>query len=164
MPSRYCEVDLLKEGAWDLFSKVALGTPMVAAICEWVHSNVTFGYQFASSTRSAADVFRDRKGVCRDFTHLAIAFCRCMNIPARYATGYLGEIGVPPAPPGDFSAWFEVFLGGRWWTRDARHNARRIGRVLMAHGRDAADAALTTAFGVANLKQFEVWTDEVKAS
>ena len=164
LPSRYCEVDLLKQAAWDMFSKVGLGVPMVDAICTWVHGNVTFGYQFASSTRSAADVFKDRKGVCRDFTHLAIAFCRCMNIPARYATGYLGEIGVPPAPPGDFSAWFEVYLGGRWWTRDARHNARRIGRVLMAHGRDAADAALTTAFGTANLKQFEVWTDEVKSN
>ena len=163
LSSRYCEVDLLKDVAWDLFSKANVGYDRVQAICEWVHGNVTFGYKFASPTRSAADVYRERKGVCRDFTHLAITFCRCMNIPARYATGYLGEIGVPPAPPGDFGAWFEVFLGGRWWTRDARHNARRIGRVLMAHGRDATDVALTTAFGVADLKQFTVWTDEVKS-
>jgi transglutaminase-like putative cysteine protease len=162
LPSRYCEVDLLKDIAWGLFSSMAgRGYALVGAICSWVHSNVTFGYHFARSTMSAMDVYRERQGVCRDFTHLAIALCRCMNIPARYATGYLGEIGVPPAPPGDFSAWFEVYLGGRWWTRDARHNARRIGRVLMAHGRDAADVALTTAFGVAELKQFTVWTDEV---
>jgi transglutaminase-like putative cysteine protease len=161
LSSRYCEVDLLKDIAWGLFSEARDGYARVQAICDWVHGNVTFGYPFASATKSAADVYRERKGVCRDFTHLAIAFCRCMNIPARYATGYLGEIGVPPAPPGDFSAWFEVYLGGRWWTRDARHNMRRIGRVLMAHGRDAVDVALTTAFGVAELKQFTVWTDEV---
>jgi transglutaminase-like putative cysteine protease len=164
LPSRYCEVDRLMDTAWSLFGNTELGTARVAAICEWVHSHITFGYHFASSMRSASDVFHERKGVCRDFTHLAIAFCRCMNIPARYATGYLGEIGVPPAPPGDFSAWFEVYLGGRWWTRDARHNARRIGRVLMALGRDAADVALTTAFGVAELKEFTVWTDEVTSA
>jgi transglutaminase-like putative cysteine protease len=163
LASRYCEVDKLKDVAWGLFSHAGLGTARVQAICDWVHSNVTFGYNFASDTKSAADVYQERKGVCRDFTHLAITFCRCMNIPARYATGYLGEIGVPPAPPGDFSAWFEVFLGGRWWTRDARHNMRRIGRVLMAHGRDAADVALTTAFGVAELREFKVWTDEVSS-
>jgi transglutaminase-like putative cysteine protease len=161
LSSRYCEVDLLKNVAWELFSNAGDGYARVNAICDWVHANVTFGYHFARDTMSAADVYRERKGVCRDFTHLAIAFCRCLNIPARYATGYMGEIGVPPAPPGDFSAWFEVYLGGRWWTRDARHNVRRIGRVLMARGRDATDVALTTAFGVANLKQFTVWTDEV---
>ncbi len=133
------------------------------AICDFVHKHVKFGYEHARSTKSAANVFDERQGVCRDFTHLAITFCRCLNIPARYATGYMGEIGVPPAPPGDFSAWFEVFLGGRWWTRDARHNMRRIGRVLMGRGRDAADVALTTAFGVAELSHFEVWTDEVKS-
>jgi transglutaminase-like putative cysteine protease len=163
LSSRYCEVDMLKDIAWSLFSGAGDGTARVNAICEWVHTNVTFGYHFARDTMSAADVYRERKGVCRDFTHLAIAFCRCLNIPARYATGYMGEIGVPPAPPGDFSAWFEVYLGGRWWTRDARHNARRIGRVLMARGRDATDVALTTAFGVANLRQFTVWTDEVSS-
>jgi transglutaminase-like putative cysteine protease len=164
LSSRYCEVDLLKDIAWELFANTGDGFARVQAICDWVHGNVTFGYPFASPTKSAANVYWDRKGVCRDFTHLAITLCRCMNIPARYATGYLGEIGVPPAPPGDFSAWFEVYLGGQWWTRDARHNARRIGRVLMAVGRDAADVALTTAFGVAELKQFTVWTDEVKPS
>ena len=164
LSSRYCEVDLLKDVAWTLFSSAPDGFARVQAICQWVHSNVTFGYHFARDTMSAADVYRERKGVCRDFTHLAITFCRALNIPARYATGYMGEIGVPPAPPGDFSAWFEVYLGGRWWTRDARHNARRIGRVLMARGRDAVDVALTTAFGVANLRQFTVWTDEVKAA
>jgi transglutaminase-like putative cysteine protease len=163
LPSRYCEVDLLKDIAWSLFSTAGGGFSRVQAICAWVNQNVTFGYHFASPTMSAADVYRQRQGVCRDFTHLAITFCRCMNIPARYATGYLGEIGVPPAPPGDFSAWFEVYLGGKWWTRDARHNARRIGRVLMARGRDAVDVALTTAFGVANLRQFNVWTDEVNS-
>ena len=163
LPSRYCEVDLLKDDAWRLFSEARDGFARVQAICEWVHGNVTFGYHFARETMSAADVFKDRKGVCRDFTHLAITFCRCMNIPARYATGYLGEIGVPPAPPGDFSAWFEVYLGGQWWTRDARHNARRIGRVLMARGRDAVDVALTTSFGVCYLKKFDIWTDEVKS-
>jgi transglutaminase-like putative cysteine protease len=162
LASRYCESDLLADIAWKLFSEAGDGYQRVNAICDWVHGNVTFGYSFASSTKSAMDVYNDRKGVCRDFTHLAIAFCRCMNIPARYATGYMGEIGVPPAPPGDFSAWFEVYLGGQWWTRDARHNMRRIGRVLMAHGRDAADVALTTAFGVATLEEFTVWTDEVK--
>ncbi len=161
LPSRYCEVDLLKDVAWELFSGSGDGYDRVNAICDWVHGNVTFGYGFASPTKSAADVYRERKGVCRDFTHLAVTFCRCMNIPARYVTGYLGEIGVPPAPPGDFSAWFEVYLGGRWWTRDARHNVRRIGRILMARGRDAVDVALTTAFGAADLRQFTVWTDEV---
>ncbi len=162
MSSRYCEVDLLKDIAWELFSKARPGVERVSAICDWVHANVKFGYEFADDTRGAVGVYRDRRGVCRDFTHLAIAFCRCLNIPARYATGYMGEIGVPPAPPGDFSAWFEVYLGGRWWTRDARHNMRRIGRVLMARGRDATDVPLTTAFGMAKLEKFTVWTDEIK--
>jgi transglutaminase-like putative cysteine protease len=134
----------------------------VQAVCDWCYDNVTFGYEFARATKTAGDVYRERKGVCRDFTHLAITFCRCLNIPARYATGYLGEICVPPDPaPMDFSAWFEVYLGGQWWTMDARHNTPRIGRVLMARGRDAIDVALTTAFGVANLQRFTVWTHEV---
>lgn len=163
MASRYCEVDLLKGAAWQHFSNAAPGWPRVQAICDWCHNNVTFGYQFADATKSAAGVYRERKGVCRDFTHLAITFCRCLNIPARYATGYLGDIGVPADPaPMDFSAWFEVYLGGRWWTMDARHNTPRIGRVLMARGRDAVDVALTTAFGVANLESFQVWTYETK--
>ena len=162
LASRYCEVDLLKDIAWSLFSTAAVGWPRVHAICNWVHANVKFGYQFARNTKSAMEVYNERQGVCRDFMHLAIAFCRSMNIPARYATGYLGDIGVPVSPAAmDFSAWFEVYLGGRWWTMDARHNERRIGRVLMGRGRDAADVALTTAFGVANLQQFKVITEEV---
>jgi len=163
LASRYCEVDSqLGEMAWQLFGNVQRGWPTVQAICDWVHQQVTFGYQFARSTKTALDVSVERNGVCRDFQHLAITLCRCMNIPARYATGYLGDIGVPPAPcPMDFSAWFEVYLGGRWWTFDARHNCRRIGRVLMATGRDAADVAITTSFGPTILKKFVVVTDEV---
>ncbi|HYE17907.1 MAG TPA: transglutaminase family protein [Tepidisphaeraceae bacterium] len=162
LPSRYCEVDLLKDTAWQLFSGAAPGWGRAQAVCDWVHANVTFGYPFARNTRTAAEVYKERQGVCRDFMHLAITFCRALNIPARYATGYLGDIGVPGVPsPMDFSAWFEVYLGGQWWTMDARHNKPRIGRVLMARGRDAVDVALTTAFGVATLEKFTVWTDQV---
>jgi len=162
LPSRYCEVDLLNDLAWQLFGQTQPGWPRVQAICDWVHQNVRFGYPYARATRTASEVYQERQGVCRDFQHLAITFCRCMNIPARYATGYLGDIGVPPVPdPMDFSAWFEAYLDGEWFTFDARHNYPRIGRVLMAVGRDAADVALTTSFGVANLEQFTVWTDEV---
>jgi transglutaminase-like putative cysteine protease len=127
-----------------------------------VHERLTFGYQHASATRTAWEGFREQRGVCRDFAHLAITLCRCMNIPARYCTGYLGDIGIPPAPePMDFSAWFEAYLGGRWYTFDARHNAPRIGRILMAHGRDATDVALSTSFGVTRLANFDVHTEEV---
>lgn len=160
--SRYCEVDRLSAIARDLFDNVAPGWSRVQAICDWVHSKITFGYSYARSTKTALDVFTERLGVCRDYQHLAIAFCRSLNIPARYATGYLGDIGVPPAPtPMDFSAWFEAYLGDRWWTFDARHNQPRIGRVLMAVGRDATDVAITTSFGIANLKYFQVVTDQV---
>ena len=160
--SRYCEVDRLSGVAVDLFGNVAPGWARVQAICNWVHAKVAFGYQYARATKSALDVYTERAGVCRDFQHLAITFCRAMNIPARYATGYLGDIGVPLSPaPMDFSAWFEVYLEGRWWAFDARHNQPRIGRVLMAVGRDASDVAITTAFGIANLKSFEVTTEEV---
>jgi transglutaminase-like putative cysteine protease len=160
--SRYCEVDRLSSVAVDLFGNVAPGWTRVQAICDWVNSKVAFGYHHARSTKTALDTFTERAGVCRDFQHLAITFCRALNIPARYATGYLGDIGVPPAPaPMDFSAWFQVYLEGRWWTFDARHNRPRIGRVLMAVGRDASDVAITTSFGIANLKSFMVWTDEV---
>ncbi len=132
------------------------------AICTWVNLKVTFGYSFARSTKTALDVYLERMGVCRDFQHLAITFCRAMNIPARYVTGYLGDIGVPASgTPMDFSAWFEAYLDGRWWTFDARHNRARIGRVLMATGRDAADVAITTSFGATRLTKFEVVTDEV---
>jgi len=162
LPSRYCEVDLMKDQAWELFSKTRPGMDRVQAVCDHVHGHITFGYPTALATRTAAQASQQRQGVCRDFTHLAVTFCRALNIPARYATGYLGDIGVPAdAAPMDFSAWFEVYLGGRWWTFDARHNRRRIGRVLMARGRDAADVALTTAFGVANLRKFFVRSDEV---
>ena len=165
MSSRYCEVDLLVNTAAELFGDVSRGWIRVAAICDWVHANVTFGYKFASSTRTAVGVYTERIGVCRDFQDLAITFCRALNIPARYASGYLGDIGVPAAPfPMDFSAWFEVYLGDRWWTLDARHNAPRIGRILMATGRDATDCAITTSFGSAILECFTVVTDEVRAA
>jgi transglutaminase-like putative cysteine protease len=163
LPSRYCEVDKLNDEAWRLFGPTRPGWSRVQTICDWVHNHITFGYHFADPQKSALEVYRDGKGVCRDFMHLAITFCRCLNIPARYVTGYLGDIGVPPAPyPMDFSAWFEVFLGGKWHTFDARHNQRRIGRILMAVGRDAADVALTTNFGSAKLLKFHVITEEVK--
>ena len=161
--SRYCEVDLLSPVAHDLFGFSAPGWPRVQAITQWVHDKVVFGYQFARPTKTALEVFTERRGVCRDYQHLAITFCRAMNIPARYATGYLGDIGVPVTGPMDFSAWFEVYLGDRWWTVDARHNHPRMGRVLMATGRDASDVALTTAFGSAHLKAFHVVSDEVPA-
>jgi transglutaminase-like putative cysteine protease len=163
MSSRYCEVDLLLNTATELFGNTPRGWERVRAICTWVHDNVTFGYKFASRTRTALGVYTERIGVCRDFQHLAITFCRALNIPARYATGYLGDIGVPPDGNAmDFSAWFEVYLGGRWWTLDARHNVSRIGRVLLATGRDATDCAITTSFGHTTLAKFVVITDEVK--
>ncbi len=161
LASRYCEVDKLSDLAWTVFGNVAPGWPMVQAICDWVHGHVTFDYNSARPNKSAFDVYMERWGVCRDFQHLAISLCRAMHIPARYATGYLGDIGVPVVLPMDFSAWFEVYLGGRWWTFDARNNRPRIGRILMATGRDAADVAITTTFGVSWLRKFEVVTDEV---
>jgi transglutaminase-like putative cysteine protease len=160
--SRYCEVDRLSNVAVELFGNVQPGWPRVQAITSWVYSKVAFGYQHARSTKTALDVFTERVGVCRDYQHLAVTFCRALNIPARYVTGYLGDIGVPPGfTPMDFSAWFEVYLSNRWWTVDARHNRPRIGRVLMAVGRDASDVAITTSFGIANLTNFSVVTDEV---
>jgi transglutaminase-like putative cysteine protease len=160
--SRYCEVDRLSEIAWRLFGGIFEGWSRVQAICDWVHTHVRFGYEYARPTKTAFDVYVERTGVCRDFTHLALTFCRCMNIPARYATGYLGDIGIPPqASPMDFSGWFEVYLDGGWYTFDARHNTPRIGRVVMARGRDAVDVAMTTSFGTATLETFKVWTDEV---
>lgn len=163
LASRYCEVDRFLDIAGNLFGDLQPGWPRVQAVCDWMQANVTFGYQFASPTKTALDLYADRKGVCRDFQHLAITFCRCLNIPARYATGYLGDIGVPPLPPMDFSAWFEVYLQDRWWTFDARNNKPRIGRVLMATGRDAADVAITTSFGTTWLTNFTVVTEEVVA-
>jgi len=160
--SRYCETDLLCDAAWQLFSQTPPGWARVQAICDYVHNHIVFGYNDARATKTAWQVFQERKGVCRDYAHLAIAFCRCMNIPARYCTGYLGDMGtLPPYGVGDFAAWFEVYLGGRWHTFDARNNVPRIGRVLMARGRDAADVAIATTFGPNTLESFKVWTDEV---
>jgi transglutaminase-like putative cysteine protease len=160
--SRYCETDRLMDFAWARFGSVAPGWARVQAICDFVHQHITFAYQAADSTRTAVGALEDAIGVCRDYTHLAVALCRCLNIPARYCTGYLGDIGIPPQPyPMDFSAWFEVWLGGRWYTFDARHNTPRIGRILMATGRDATDVALSTAFGSAALVRFEVMTEEI---
>jgi transglutaminase-like putative cysteine protease len=160
LASRYCEVDSeLKEVAWSLFGRLPAGWPLVQAVCNFVHQHVRFDYMQASANRTALGIYRDRAGVCRDFMHLAITFCRCLNIPARYCTGYLGDIGVPAAASAmDFSAWFEVYLGGKWHAFDARNNAPRIGRILMARGRDAADVALTTTFGENQLHSFHVGT------
>jgi transglutaminase-like putative cysteine protease len=163
LASRYCEVDLLQNTAFELFGYVEPGWPRVDAICAWVNSKVRFGYEFARSTKTALNVYTERTGVCRDFQHLAVTFCRCLNIPARYVSGYLPDIGVPPGGPMDFSAWFEVFLDGRWWTFDARHHQPRIGRVLMVTGRDAADTAITTSFGASVLTNFTVVAEEVVA-
>jgi transglutaminase-like putative cysteine protease len=162
--SRYCETEHLATLAWSMFASVPAGWGRVQAICDYVHNQLTFGYQHASATRTAWEGFREQRGVCRDFAHLAITLCRCMNIPARYCTGYLGDIGIAPDPaPMDFSAWFEAYLGGRWYTFDARHNRPRIGRILMARGRDATDVALSTTFGQTQLKKFKVHTEEVFA-
>jgi transglutaminase-like putative cysteine protease len=159
--SRYCETDRLSDTAWSSFGNVRPGWERVQAICNYVHDRLTFSYPNARSTRTAWDGHEEGLGVCRDFAHLAIALCRCMNIPARYCTGYLGDIGVPPAPyPMDLSAWFEAYLEGGWYTFDARHNQPRIGRVLMAYGRDAADVALSTSFGPSRLAEFNVITEE----
>lgn len=165
--SRYCETDELVEQAWALFGETPEGWARVQAICDWVHNHLTFGYDFARPTKTAADALLERTGVCRDFAQLSIAFCRAMNIPARYASGYLGDIGVEDAGAGDFCAWFEVYLQGgdgqgRWYVFDARYNTPRIGRVLMVRGRDAADVAMITSFGSYDLELFRVWTDEVK--
>ncbi|MEI4486528.1 transglutaminase family protein [Frigidibacter sp. MR17.14] len=160
--SRYCETDLLSPVAWELFGRTAPGWERVQAISEFVHSRIAFNYQDADATRTAFGAFEECKGVCRDFTHLGIALCRAMNIPARYVNGYLGDIGVPVAPyPMDFSAWMEVFVAGKWYTLDPRHHARRIGRIVTARGRDAADVPLIQSFGPHVLSKFEVWTDEV---
>ncbi|MGA9040664.1 MAG: transglutaminase family protein [Terriglobales bacterium] len=163
--SRYCEVDRLSNIAVELFGWQPPGWNRVQAICNWVNAKVAFGYHHARSSKTALDVFTERTGVCRDFQHLAVTFCRALNIPARYATGYLGDIGVPASgTPMDFSAWFEVYLDNRWWAFDARNNQPRIGRILMATGRDASDVAITTSFGIANLTNFTVVTEEVSLS
>lgn len=160
--SRYCETDQLSGTAWALFGNTEQGWPRVQAICDFVHQHLCFGYEHARATKTALQAYHERAGVCRDYAHLAIAFCRCMNIPARYCTGYLGDIGVVPLDaPMDFAGWFEAYLGGQWYTFDPRNNQPRIGRILIAQGRDAADVAISTTFGPNVLERFQVWTDEV---
>jgi transglutaminase-like putative cysteine protease len=162
MGSRYCETDLLSEMAWQIFGGTYPGRARVQAICDYVHRHITFNYQNARATRTAHEAFHERTGVCRDYAHLAITFCRCMNIPTRYCTGYLSDIGTPlPYPPGDFAAWFEAWIDGRWHIFDPRNNEPRIGRILMARGRDAADVAIATTFGPNTLESFLVWADEI---
>lgn len=161
--SRYCDTDNLSATAWQLFGNTPFGWARVQAVCDFVHGHIRFGYEYARPTKSASEALKEGTGVCRDYAHLAVALCRCLNIPARYCTGYLGDIGVPPVDlPMDFAGWFEAYLGGRWYTFDPRHNAPRIGRILIARGRDAADVAISMAFGPAALEGFRVWTDEVK--
>ncbi len=163
--SRYCETDRLSDIAWNLFGPGPTGWGRVQAICDYVHRHISFGYEHARMTRTALEAFHDRTGVCRDYAHLAVALCRCMNIPARYCTGYLGDIGMPPPyGPMDFAAWFEAFLDGQWYTFDPRNNIPRIGRVLIARGRDASDVAISNTFGFNTLASFRVWCDEVVAS
>ena len=159
--SRYCETDKLSDLAWSLFGATPLGWARVQAICDYVHDHIRFDYQKARPTKGAAEAHEEREGVCRDYAHLAVTFCRCMNIPARYCTGYLGDIGVPLLDPMDFSAWFEVYLGGRWYTFDARNNKPRIGRTLIARGRDATDVAIANTFGTAFLADFKVTASEI---
>lgn len=162
--SRYCETDRMSQLAWDLFGAVPPGWGRVQSVIDYVNDHLTFDYQQARSTRTALEAWQERVGVCRDFAHLAITLCRALNIPARYVNGYLGDIRVPPVPcPMDFSAWMEVWLGDRWWTLDPRHNARRVGRIVIARGRDAADVPLINSFGPHELREFRVWTDEVTA-
>ena len=160
--SRYCETDLLSNFAWSAFGSIAGGYARVQAVCDYVHDRLRFSYPEARPTRTAAQAMDEQVGVCRDFTHLAVTLCRCLNIPARYCNGYLGDIGVPPDPaPMDFNAWMEAYIGDRWYTFDPRHNARRIGRILIARGRDAADVPMITSFGPHQLTKFKVITEEI---
>jgi len=162
LPSRYCDSDRLLDLAWTLFGTVSPGWARVQAICDYVHRRLVFGYEHARVTRTASEGYQEGVGVCRDYAHLAIAFCRALNIPARYCTGYLSDMGTPqPYPPGDFAAWFEAFIGGQWCMFDPRNNMPRMGRVLIARGRDAADVAIATTFGPNTLQNFRVWTEEV---
>jgi transglutaminase-like putative cysteine protease len=163
--SRYCDTDLLSEQAWSLFETTPQGWERVQAICDYVHGAVRFDYMQADATRTASQTLAGGTGVCRDFTHLGIAFCRCMNIPARYCTGYLSDMGEPlPHPPGDFAAWMEVYLDNQWWAFDPRNNARRYARILIARGRDAADVPLTQTFGPNTLTDFKVWTEAISGA
>jgi transglutaminase-like putative cysteine protease len=160
--SRYCETDRLTETAWRLFGNVPPGWARVQAVIDFVHGHITFGYEHARPTKTAWDAFTEKTGVCRDYAHLAITFCRCLNIPARYCTGYLGDIGIPPVDaPMDFAGWFEAYLGGQWYTFDARNHVPRIGRILIGRGRDAADVPIAHTFGPNTLVSFKVWTDQI---
>jgi transglutaminase-like putative cysteine protease len=159
--SRYCETDRLSPIAWNLFSSAPTGWARVQAICDFVHNHIAFGYEYARSTKTAWEAYHEKTGVCRDFTHLAVTLCRCMNIPARYCTGYLSDLGMlPPYAPMDFAAWFEAYLDGGWYIFDPRNNEPRMGRILMARGRDAADVAISNSFGPTTLTSFKVWTEE----
>jgi len=163
LASRYCETELLSNFAWQQFGGIGGGWARVQAICDWVHNHIEFGYAYARATKTAWEAFNEARGVCRDYAHLAIALCRCLNIPARYCTAYLGDIGVPPVDaPMDFAGSMEVFLDGGWHAFDPRNNQRRIGRIVIARGRDAADVAITTTYGQHVLESFRVWTDEVE--
>ena len=162
--SRYCETDRLTDVAWSLFGSTPPGWARVQAIMDYVHQHIRFGYEFARPTKGAYEAYQEGAGVCRDYAHLAIAFCRCMNIPARYCAGYLGDIGVPVVGVMDFSAWCEIYLDGRWYAFDARNNQRRVGRVLMARGRDATDVPIANTFGTALLSGFTVVSDELLAA
>ncbi|MCV0429097.1 MAG: transglutaminase family protein [Roseibium sp.] len=163
LPSRYCETDVLSDFAWQQFNHEPQGWRRVQAVCDFVHQHVRFGYEYSRVTRTAVETLNERVGVCRDYAHLAIALCRCLNIPARYCTGYVSDIGQPPPyPPMDFAAWMEAYLGDRWWVFDPRNNDTRYGRVLIARGRDAADVPMTHSFGRHELKGFEVWIDKIK--
>jgi transglutaminase-like putative cysteine protease len=162
LASRFCDSDRLLDLAWTLFGESEPGWARVQAVCDFVHRHITFGYEHARVTKTASEAYEERCGVCRDYAHLAVAFCRALNIPARYCTGYISNEGTPlPHPPGDFAAWFEAYLGGEWHTFDPRNNVPRIGRVLQARGRDAADVAITTTFGPNTLQNFKVWADEI---
>ena len=162
LPSRYCETDVLSDEAWRLFGDGPTGWGRVQAICDYVHNRVRFDYMQSRPTRTAAEAHFECVGVCRDFTHLAVALCRCMNIPTRYCTGYITDIGVPPPwTDMDFCAWMECYLGGRWWAFDPRNNSPRVGRILIANGRDAADVPLTHTFGPNMLSGFKVWCEEI---
>jgi len=163
IPSRFIESDLLAGDAWERFGPIEEGWARVQAVCDFVHNHIEFGYVHGRPTKTAVDAYREGKGVCRDYAHLAIAFCRALNIPARYCSGYIGDIGVPYAGPMDFCAWFEVYLDGRWYTFDARYNIPRIGRILMVRGMDAADVSMVTSYGPHQMEKFEVWCDEVAA-
>ncbi len=162
LPSRFCLSDLLSDAAWQLFGQTKPGWERVQTISDWVHNNIRFQYGTSTQITTALDVYEQRVGVCRDFTHLAITFCRALNIPTRYVFGYIPDIGVPPPDePMDFCAWMEVYLSGRWWTFDPRNNTPRMGRVLIGRGRDALDVAMVTTYGGPTLREMIVWADEV---